>query len=105
MELTEAIKDHISSKLDSVERLCGTFAESVQLDVEVGKTTKHHQKGPYFFAEYNLQVPGQLIRARKEMEDLYQAIDAVKNDIRHQLKNYKDKQIERDQRATRPDKE
>ena len=88
MELTQAIKDYIFEKVDSLEKF---FNNAQQADVEVGKTTRHHQKGDVFFCEINLSVPRTLLRAREEMDDLYKAINKAKERMQRELKKYKGK--------------
>ncbi len=88
MELTEAIKDYVNEKIGSLEKF---FDNIIEARVDVGKTTNHHQKGDVFRAEVNLQVPQTLLRAESEREDLYIAINEVKEEIQRQLKKYKEK--------------
>lgn len=103
MELTEAIKAYVEEKLLSLDKLMIDFQPEPEADVEVGKTTEHHSNGPFFFAEVNLTVPGNLLRARIEAEDLYEAIDLMKDDLRRQVVDFKDKLID-SHREPRPDK-
>ncbi|HLD17864.1 MAG TPA: ribosome-associated translation inhibitor RaiA [Patescibacteria group bacterium] len=103
IELTDAIKAYVTDKLEVIEKLTQDFEPAVELDAEVGKTTTHHNKGPFFFAELNMRVPGEVLRAVKETEDLYEAIDLVKDDLRRQVKEYKDR-LSDAHRGPRPDK-
>ncbi|MBN1325393.1 ribosome-associated translation inhibitor RaiA [Candidatus Falkowbacteria bacterium] len=88
MELTEAIKDYVNEKIGGLERF---FDNIIEARVDVGKTSNHHQKGDVFRAEVNLQVPNTILRAEAEREDLYMAINEVKDEIQRQLKKYKEK--------------
>ena len=54
MELTEAIKAYINEKIGSLEKY---YDGILVARVDVGLTTKHHQKGNIFRAEVNLEVP------------------------------------------------
>ena len=103
MELTEAIKSYIEEKLLSLDKLMVDFQPEPEAGVEVGKTSEHHSNGPFFFVEVNLTVPRNLLRAHIEAEDLYEAIDLTKDDLRRQIVDYKDKLIE-SHREPRPDK-
>ncbi len=105
MDLTDAIACYVNEKLDSIEKLTQDFEPVAELAIEVGKSTRHHNKGPYFFAEMTLHVPGEVLRASKEAEDLYEAIDHVKDDIRRQLKDYKERLSDKSRKAVRPDKQ
>ncbi|PJE76521.1 ribosomal subunit interface protein [Candidatus Uhrbacteria bacterium CG10_big_fil_rev_8_21_14_0_10_48_16] len=102
--LTDAIKSRVISQSQALERLTKGFEPTAELRVEVGKSTKHHLKGPYYKAEFQLHVPGSELRATTEEEDLYHAIVVARDQIRRQLKGYKDKLTDKHKRAERPDK-
>lgn len=104
MDLTDSIRKQVEKQIDALKKLTTDFEPTAVLDVEVGKTTQHHAKGPFFFCEMNLEIPGQLLRAHEEKEDLYEAIDAARDAVRRQLLDRKEKLIDRTQRAARPDK-
>ena len=105
MQLTEAIKSRIESKATALRKLTKDFDPASELRVEVGKSTKHHAKGPYFRAEFQMTVPGNDLRAVVEEEDLYHAIGRARDQIRRQLKDYKNKLQDRTKRGGRPGKE
>ena len=69
--------------------------------IEIGKTTLHHRKGPYFRAECQIFLPGRNIRAEAESEDLRQAVNQVRDEVQRQLKAYKEKSIARRKRGQR----
>jgi ribosomal subunit interface protein len=103
MDMTAAIEAYVKDKLESIEKLMIDFRPEPTVTVEVGKSTTHHNKGPYFLAEFNLTVPGDVLRARTEAEDLYEAIDVAKDDLRRQVAEFKDRLVEA-KREPRPDK-
>ena len=105
MALTDAIKARVESKAVTLEKLTKDFDPASELRVEVGKSTKHHAKGPFFRAEFQLSVPGNDLRAVCEETDLYHAIGRARDQVRRQLKDYKDKLKDRTQRGSRPGKE
>lgn len=89
MELTEAIKDYVNEKIGGLDKY---FDGILAARVDVGLTSKHHQKGNIFRAEVNLEVPQKyLLRAEAEKEDLYIAINEVKDELQGQIKKYKEK--------------
>lgn len=104
MELTEAIRAHVEDRVESLKKLCGDAEPSNEIQIEVGKSTKHHAKGPYFQAEMQLAVPGASLRVVEQAEDLYVAIDQARDHLKRQLKDHKDKLVDR-RRGQRPDKE
>ena len=103
MEMTEAIENYVREKLESLDKIMVDFRPEPVVDVEVGKTSEHHAKGPFFFAEANLTVPGSLLRARTEAEDLYEAVDLMKDDLRRQVVDAKEKMMDA-HHEPRPDK-
>jgi putative sigma-54 modulation protein len=61
------------------------------VEVEIGRTTKHHQAGDIFRAEINLSINGKLFRVESEQESLYAAIDEVRDDLEREIKKFKEK--------------
>jgi putative sigma-54 modulation protein len=89
MELTEAIKDYVNDKIGSLAKY---FDGILEARVDVGVTTKHHQKGNIYRAEVNLEVPQKhVLRAEAERDDLYVAINEVKEELQRQIKKLKEK--------------
>ncbi|MBI5370276.1 ribosome-associated translation inhibitor RaiA [Candidatus Uhrbacteria bacterium] len=105
MDLTDAIRAYVDEKVEQLKKLCGEFDPADTLQVEVGKSTRHHAKGPYFRAEMFLHLPGADLRSEEESEDLYEAIDRVRDHLRRQISDYKDKRTDRSQKAKRPGKD
>ncbi len=94
IELTPAITAYIEEKMTLLAR----YEERLEhLDVEVGMTSNHHQKGDIFFCKVVAAVQGDVLRLEKEEEDLYKAIDKVKDHLRLELAERKDRIRERSQ--------
>lgn len=83
--LTDAIRDHLNEKLHLLEKILPPGDESVIIDAEVGKESRHHKAGEIFKAEVNLHFSGNYLYANAADEDLYAAIDAVRDDITRQI--------------------
>ena len=77
LELTQPLRDYIENRLWSLNKFVDKWdlEGAVVANVEVEKTTFHHQKGDIYRAEINLQLPGQLLRAEAENKDIRAAID------------------------------
>ena len=92
-DVTPTIKAYIEKKIGSLARLLKRFEAAGELTalVEVGRTTRHHKHGDVFRAALNLDLPGKVIRAESENEDLRTAVDEVKNRIKDDIEKYKDK--------------
>lgn len=95
IDLTDAIKKYVEDKLAAVAKLTTKF-EPCDVSVDVGKTTEHHRKGDVFKAEFNLTIPGTLLRAEAEKDDLYAAIDEASSDLSRQIKKFKEKMRDAD---------
>lgn len=93
MELTEEISNYLDKRLESVEKLIDPNDTSAIFDIEVGKTTNHHQTGSIFRAEINLHVAGKLLRSVEEDQTLFNAIDKARNDILSELRKTKKKKL------------
>jgi len=93
VEMTEAMNTYATEKVMSLERIAQRF-EPCDAAVEIGKTSEHHNKGDVFFAEINVTIPGNMLRARVVTSDLYAAIDQAKDDMKRQLVDAKEKMID-----------
>ncbi len=93
IELTGDIRNYFNKKAEALEKLIDKNDESVALNVILSKMTKHHQKGDIFKAEINLHISGKVFNASSEEEDLFAAIDLVKDEMLRELRSHKDKRI------------
>ncbi len=98
--LTPPIRSYLQEKLNALDKFLPND-ESIFADVELAKTTKHHQKGDIFKAEVNLKMPGRLMRAVAEEWDINAAIDAVKDEIQREITTNKEKNISLYRRGAR----
>ncbi|MBD3311160.1 MAG: ribosome-associated translation inhibitor RaiA [Candidatus Magasanikbacteria bacterium] len=102
MDMTDSIRNYVEEKVNSLLKY---FDNIQQADVDVGLHSQHHQKGKIYYAEINLHVPGKILRVTKDAEDLYKAIDKVKDHLKVELEKVKgkmrgiDKQALRDQKS------
>lgn len=91
MELTPAIRQYAEEKFTSLEK----FANDImQIDVDLGKATNHHNKGKIMHCAVVMQLKGEVIKIEREAEDLYKAIDKVKDHLRETLAQKKEKKID-----------
>lgn len=95
IKLDDSLYRYIYEKIGTLDKFIEDADSSVQAWVEVGKPSKHHQKGPeQFYAEVNIRLPGQgrVLRSEARQWDLRLAIDEVKDELQRELKKYKGKQ-------------
>jgi putative sigma-54 modulation protein len=83
IELTPAISSYVNKKIFSIEKYFDKGNKDVVAQVEVGKSTHHHKAGNVFRAEAHITGRGLDIYAVSEMEDLYAAVDIVKDEMIH----------------------
>ena len=99
IDLNEAIREYTMEKVQALEH----YFDNIQnADVEIGLDSQNKAKP--FFAEVNLAVPGKLIRVRKNSEDLYKAIDKVKDHMKVELDKLKGKMRDKDKGILREQK-
>lgn len=89
IELTSTIEEYINKKMDSVTRFLDK--DDYTIYVEVGKTTNHHKNGDIYKAEFNVVSAGKKFFAESTNEDLYFAIDQVRDEIVRKLTDTKDR--------------
>lgn len=91
---TSEIADYLEKKLGAIEKYVDPADTSAILDIEIGKTTNHHNKGDIFKAEANLHAhPNIDVRSEVEKESLNAAIDALKDELINTLRTKKHKRI------------
>ncbi|MDX1536053.1 MAG: ribosome-associated translation inhibitor RaiA [Candidatus Spechtbacterales bacterium] len=113
LELSDSIYEYVNKKIGELDKLVQKMdntsdekgeKDTVQVDVEVGRTTNHHKKGDEIYrAEINVTVPGakKVIRVESKQHDLHLAIDEAKDGMQRRLKRYKSKKRTKFQRGIR----
>lgn len=104
LELHEDLKAYAEEKYGGLKK----FMEDIDLGgnrvlarVELAKTTQHHQQGDIYRAEVNLELPKKTLRSVVESDDIYKAMDGVKDDLRIMINEYKTERIEKTRRGRR----
>lgn len=90
--LTPAISDYINKRLAKIAHFLDGDS-TAQCDIELAKTSGHHQKGNIFKAEIHIVGAGKNFYASSTQPDLYAAIDIVQSEIIQELKSGKAKKI------------
>ncbi len=89
--MTGEISDYLYKKLEGLSKFLDVNDESIKIDVELGRTTKHHEKGDIFRAEINIFTKQKTFRAEVEAGDLLSAVDILKDRIFEELRSDKSK--------------
>ncbi|MDQ5922318.1 MAG: putative sigma-54 modulation protein [Patescibacteria group bacterium] len=96
MELTEAIHDYVEKKVTNLGKLLSKMEEEgsdVLVNFEVGKSTNHHKSGEFFHTDCSINIKGKKFYASSDKEDLYEAIDDVKDSLFGEISQNKDKSL------------
>ncbi|MBI2640555.1 MAG: ribosome-associated translation inhibitor RaiA [Candidatus Sungbacteria bacterium] len=104
LEITPALRVYIESKLlKSVRRLMkNVMTQSLPiLDLEFGRSTRHHRKGRVYHAEANLTLDGTLLRAEVDDEDIRAACDLLAEELEREIVTYKSRARARERRGSR----
>ena len=91
IELTPAIYAYVEKRIRAVEKYIDSENEDIVAKVEVGRVTQHHRSGEIFRAEVHITGGGHDLYASTEEEDLYTAIDKVKDEISKEARRRKGK--------------
>jgi putative sigma-54 modulation protein len=92
MEITDAIRTYTLEKMRSLDKLTTKNDTSAKLSIELSKTTNHHVSGQVFQAEAVLHVRGKDTSFRTTQDDLYKAIDILRDMLTRELAQHKDKE-------------
>ncbi|OGJ08249.1 ribosomal subunit interface protein [Candidatus Nomurabacteria bacterium RIFCSPLOWO2_02_FULL_44_12] len=94
MELTSAIHEYVIKRVTNLEKLLSSIEERggrASVNFEIAKSTKHHKAGDVFHADCLINLDGEEFYASADEEDLYAAIDAVKDTLYREINKYKDR--------------
>ena len=94
LNLTPEIKRAIEEKIATLDKFIPHINTPVEAFVEVALETCHHKQGNIYYAEANIKVPGKIIRSEAKEENIYRAINTVKDELQVLLKKYKKRQNE-----------
>lgn len=91
--MTDAIREYALEKMNSLEKFVAKDDTTVKLTLELSKTTNHHTHGAVFQAEAQLHMKGKSRTLRTTQDDLYKAIDILKDMLARELAQHKDKEF------------
>lgn len=92
--LTPALSEHIDKRLEKISKLLQSDS-AAKCDVEVGRTSGHHNKGDIFRAEIHIVGSHKNLYSSTEQSDLYTAIDIVRDGIIREITGVKEKSTSR----------
>lgn len=90
-ELTQSIKAHVEDKLSSLYKFLNHQAELTNFNIRLGRTTNHQNHGKIFYAEASVRTPEKNYGGRIEEEDIYAAIDLLKDELSINITEHRSK--------------
>ncbi|OGF62518.1 ribosomal subunit interface protein [Candidatus Giovannonibacteria bacterium RIFCSPLOWO2_01_FULL_44_40] len=92
IKLLESTREYVDTKLVKMtKKFLARDNEPIALNIEVGKTTRHHKTGKVFRAETNLKIGKTLLRAEALGESLNEAIDLLEEELEREIKKFKER--------------
>jgi len=94
MSVTEAVHDYVIKRITNLGKLLTGIEEKngeVGVFFDVAKITNHHKSGDVYRADCSVMIDGEKFYASSEKEDLYEAIDEVKENLFREIRRLKNK--------------
>lgn len=92
IDLTTALKDYVEEKMHSLEK----YLDSIEhIDVEVGRSFGHKSKDDVYECKAIVKIAGEVIKVERDCDDLYKAINKVRDHLRVELTDWKRRMQER----------
>jgi len=94
IEITSAINDYIIKRVTNLGKILDKLEKKtgeIFVNFDVAKTTNHHKAGEVFRAECSIETKRGNYFSSVDEEDLYTAIDAVKENLFRDISKTKEK--------------
>ena len=104
-DLTEAIQTYAEEKMAYLYKYLNQDEEHVSFNFRLGKTSNSHGHGKIFFAEVSIHTPDKNYGGRIEADDVYAAIDLLKDELAGNITHYRDKTRTLEKKAAQKFKE
>ena len=95
IEVTEAIKDYVTKKVGEALEKFNHLSESQNIlaEVELSKTNNHHSHGELYKVSVKVSGSHTNIFLDTKKNDLYAAIDEIKDKLEYRISTTKDKKL------------
>ncbi len=81
IELTPELRTFLERRFSSLSGVLDFNEPTLKVQIEVGRTTRHHDKGDVFRAEFNVRSRRGNFRAEAERSDIHTAISDARDDL------------------------
>ncbi|MEI8339686.1 MAG: ribosome-associated translation inhibitor RaiA [bacterium] len=92
-DITPAIEEYVQKKIEDVSKFIGHKSKDAMVEVRLARTTTHHKEGEIFEVDADIRHIGFECDADAEANDLYSAIDQIKDELIHQVESHKEKRV------------
>lgn len=91
LDSTPSLDTYIEKKVSSLAKLIFALdpEDTAELQLELGRTTRHHHKGEVYKVTARLKLPRKVVRADHRHENVRAALDLVKDTLHTSLERYK----------------
>ena len=84
------LKKYAEDKIFALTKYLGSVSV-LEATVKLATTSKRHQKGDIYVCEISLALPGEVLRVSKTTDDIFKAVDKVKDHLERSIERYKEK--------------
>ncbi|PIR68248.1 ribosomal subunit interface protein [Candidatus Nomurabacteria bacterium CG10_big_fil_rev_8_21_14_0_10_35_16] len=94
LELTNAIHNYVVKRITNLEKLLSRIEQGqgeITASFEVSRSTNHHKAGDVFHADCLIKIDGKKFYSSADKEDLYEAVDSVKDSLYNEISKHKDR--------------
>lgn len=95
IDLTEEIKNYALKRATNLEKLLSNITAEkgeIKMLFEISRSTNHHKAGEVFHADCSVNIDGKHFYAASDSEDLYSAIDSVKEILFNEISKDKSRE-------------
>ena len=89
LKLTDEMKEYAEEKIGMLEKYLGD-TPVIDARVKLALTGNHHQKGDIYECKVNLTLPKETLIVMKVEQDIFKAIDKVKDHLERSIEKYKE---------------
>lgn len=90
LDLIPEIKKAIEEKIGTLDKFLPGVKTPLEAFMEVALETRHHKHGKVYYAEATVKALGEVFRSEAREENIYKAINVVKNNLQELLKKRKE---------------
>lgn len=109
LDLTAELQNFVEKKIGSIKKFIDILKQDTpdglktlaEIFVEVEKETEHHKKGKIFSAKAQINLPGKNLIAWSHADDVFKAINGVKDELKIEIEKYKFKNVDKNRRQQR----